>query len=476
MKLYTLLKDINCRVFGNTNIEIAGIYHKDTQVKENGLFFCLRGTRVDGVNFINSAIKNGAIAIVTEQEISGISQTTQIIVKNARETMSLIACKFFGNPANKLKIIGVTGTNGKTTTTNVIAALLEKFEKKVAIIGTNGVIFSGKKYDTGFTTPDPIDLQKYFAKMVKEKIEYVVMEVSAHALDLNKVSGFKFEISVFTNFTEDHLDYFKTMEKYFVAKSKLFTKKHSKFAILNQDDSQFKKLASCINIPFLTYAINNEANYFAIKISTCNQLQTFTLNKQICVKTQLLGKFNVSNILASIAVLEALGFKTEKIISYLQDVKPVEGRFNVLKVKDSLIVVDYAHTPDGLENVLKTCREISNGSKVISVFGCGGNRDSQKRKIMGEISSKNADFTIITSDNPRFEKRETIARHIEEGMINSNYSIELDRAKAIKKAILMAESGDVVLIAGKGAEPYIDENGSKIPYSDYIEIEKFRRE
>lgn len=476
MKLYTLIKDINCRVLGNTDLDIAGICHKDTEVKDKSLFFCLRGTRVDGINFVSSAIKNGSVAIVTEQELSGVSGITQIIVKNARETMSLIACKFFGNPANKLKIVGVTGTNGKTTITNIIASVLEKLGKKVAIVGTNGVIFSGKKFDTGLTTPDPIELQKYFSQMVKDKIEYVIMEVSAHSLDLNKVSGFTFEVSVFTNLTEDHLDYFKTMDKYFLAKAKLFTKKHSKLAVLNRDDAFFKKLENCINIPYLTYAKNSEADYFANQIQMSGGFQKFIFNNLSIVETQLFGTFNVSNVLASIAVLEALGYKRGDILAGISEVKPVEGRFNILKVKDSLIVIDYAHTPDGLENVLKTCRELASGSKVISVFGCGGNRDSQKRKIMGEISSKNADFTIITSDNPRFEKRETIAKHIEEGMCNSNYIIELERSKAIEKAILMAEAGDVVLVAGKGAEPYIDENGIKIPYSDYVEVEKFRRE
>jgi UDP-N-acetylmuramoyl-L-alanyl-D-glutamate--2,6-diaminopimelate ligase len=474
MKLFYLLKNINARVFGNCDVDITGLYHKDTEVKEGGLFFCLRGTKVDGTSYVSSAIKNGAVAIVAEQEIQNLSGITQIIVKNARETMSLIASKFYGNPAGKLKIIGVTGTNGKTTITNMLASILEKFGKKCAIIGTNGVFFAENKFDTAMTTPDPIELQKYFAMMVKSKVEYVCMEVSAHAIDLHKVDGFVFEEIIFTNLTEDHLDYFKTMERYFSAKASIFSKQHTKFAILNFDDDYAVRLSKCINVPFLTYAINEKADYMASEIKTIGTGQTFKLNSSESINLSMAGKFNVSNALASISATLHLGFDLKGIADGLSSMKQVAGRFNTIMVNGVLIVVDYAHTPDGLSNILLTCKDIAKRSKLISVFGCGGNRESQKRSIMGEISSKIADYTIITSDNPRFEAREKIAADIEKGMINSNYVIELDRSKAIEKAIFMAKKGDVVVVAGKGAEPYIDENGVKIPYSDFEEIEKIR--
>ena len=217
MKLFKLIKNYRCRVVGNLNVEISGLYHRDTEVKNGGLFFCLRGTRVDGVDYLNSAIRNGAVAIVTEQEIPNLYKVSQIIVKNARDAMSNFSAEFFGNPASKLKIIGVTGTNGKTTTTTMIANVLEFTGKKVALIGTNGVFICGKKYNSEMTTPDPIELHNYFLKMVKARCEYVCMEVSAHALDLLKIEGFKFDVVVFTNLSEDHLDYFKTMERYFAA-------------------------------------------------------------------------------------------------------------------------------------------------------------------------------------------------------------------------------------------------------------------
>ena len=474
MKLYSLLKNINCRVFGTTVLDIKGIYHNDTEVKSNGLFFCLRGTRVDGREFVLSAVKNGAVAIVTEQEIPNLSNVTQIVVKNARETMSLIACKFFGNPAEKLKIIGVTGTNGKTTITNMLASILKNFGKKCAVVGTNGIFINNNHYDTGLTTPDPIDLQRYFSIMVKNKIEYVCMEVSAHAVALNKVDGFRFSQVIFTNLTEDHLDYFKTMENYFLAKSKLFSKKYTNIAILNLDDEYGVRLSKCINLSYFGYAINNQSDLRAENIKINDFGQNFDLDGKD-VRINFLGRFNVYNSLATILCLEKLGFSRDEVISKIKFINQVEGRFNPYFIDEKIIVIDYAHTPDGLENALKTCRDLSKNSKVISVFGCGGNRDKEKRKIMGEISSNLADYTIITSDNPRFESRENIAREIEKGFTNKNYKIVLDRKLAIKEAIEFAEKGDIILISGKGSENYIEEAGVKIPYSDKAEIEKYRR-
>lgn len=476
MKLFKLIKNYKCRVVGNSNIEITGLFHKDTEVKTGGLFFCLRGTRVDGADYIESAIKNGAVAVVVENEIPNLFRVTQIIVKNARDAMSNFACVFFGNPATKLKIIGVTGTNGKTTITTMIANVLQVADKKVALVGTNGIFILGKKIPSEMTTPDPIELQYYFAKMVKQKCEYVCMEVSAHALDLLKLEGFKFEICVFTNLTEDHLDYFKTMENYYLAKAKLFTSKHTKFAILNIDDEYAKNLETRINIPYKTYSITNKASYFASDIKFEQGKQRFCFNNCCNMEINMAGRFNVSNALASIAVLKHFEIDTAIIQKAFKTMPKVDGRFNYFLINGVGIVIDYAHTPDGLENLLKATKELKSGGKLYVVFGCGGNRETQKRSKMGEISSKYADFVIISSDNPRFEPREKIAKEIEKGMTNSNYLIELDRSKAIKIAFEMAVAGDILVIAGKGAENYIDENGVKIPYSDYDEIEKFRSE
>ena len=475
MKLCMLIKNINCRIVGSSIVEIKGLYHKDTEVKEGGLFFCLRGTRVDGADFVKSAIKNGAVAIVTEQEIQNLTRVTQVIVKNARETMSLIACKFYGNPSEKLCMIGVTGTNGKTTTTNMMSFILEGLGRKTAIVGTNGIFIKGNKIDSGMTTPDPIDLQKHLALMVKNKVEYVCIEVSAHAAFLNKVDGMVFDIMVFTNLTEDHLDFFKTINNYFNAKAKLFTRKHTKYAILNVDDERVKRLVSSINLPFNTYAINTEADFQAKDILLTKCGQKFSVGN-IPFEISMAGKFNISNALAAVASIYCLGFGLDDISKILKTMPAVEGRFNCFEIDEKLIIIDYAHTPDGLRNILSICKDMVKDKKVISVFGCGGNRETQKRSIMGEISSKIADFTIITTDNPRFENRNEIAKQVENGVIGHNYLIELDRSCAIRRAINIAEKGDIVVVAGKGSEPYIEENGIKIPYSDIVEIEKIRRE
>ena len=476
MKLCVLLKNVNCRILGNAAVEIKGLYHRDTEVKEGGLFFCLRGTKIDGSEFVKSAVSNGAVAVVTEQEIQNLSKVTQVVVKDAREAMSLISCRFFGEPAKKLKLVGVTGTNGKTTTTNIISYALENCGVKSAVIGTNGVFVKGCKFDTGMTTPDPIELQRYLAFMVKNKIQVVCIEVSAHAGRLHKVDGVVFDVMVFTNLTEDHLDFFKNMEDYYLAKANLFTQKYAKFAVVNIDDIVFgKRLFESINLPKITYSIINESDYQAFNIKSERIGQSFEAHGKK-FNILLSGKFNVLNMLASISVLEHLGISLEKSSTVLEKMEPVDGRFNIVDVCGVTVVVDYAHTPDGLKNILMACREMANGKRVISVFGCGGNRESQKRAIMGEISSKFADFTVITSDNPRYEKREDIVKDIEKGVVNEKYCVELDRGVAIKKAILMAKEGDVVVIAGKGSESYIDENGVKIPYSDFAEIEKIRRE
>lgn len=507
MKLYSLLKNIKCRIFGTTILNISGLYHKDTEVKENGLFFCLRGTRVDGTEFVKSAVKNGAVAVVTEQEIQGLSFVTQIVVKNARETMSLIACRFYGSPAEKLKLIGVTGTNGKTTVSTLIFSSLKSFGKNCAVIGTNGIIIQNQIFESGMTTPDPIILQKYLSLMVRKKVEYVVMEVSAHALDLCKIDGIVFEQVIFTNLTEDHLDYFKTMEKYFSAKQKLFSKKYAKLAIINIDDEYGKRLAGSINLPYFTYAINEknanlvltdseqtkQGQKFCACFKTFDILKSEKVNSNFCLNNpetsnlndivlndfesqnfeiKLFGKFNLYNYLAVILSLKNLGYSLSEIAGVSKFIQPVDGRFNTYFVGEKMVVIDYAHTPDGLLNILNSCREIAKSKKLIAVFGCGGNRETGKRKIMGEISSKIADFSIITTDNPRFEKKEEIAREIESGFLNKNYEIVLDRAKAIERALVLADDGDVICIAGKGAENYIEENGIKIPYSDRAIIEK----
>ncbi len=493
MKLFSLIKNLKCRTKGSLHYDITGLYHKDSDVQANGLFFCLEGENFKGSSFAAVAVKNGAVAVVVEHEIMGLKGVTQIIVKNARRAMSELAAVFFENAHKHLKIVGVTGTNGKTTITNMLASVLETAGKKTAIIGTNGIYIGKNKYNLQMTTPDPIELHKYFKIMLTHGIEYVCMEVSAHAIFLDKVYGINFEACIFTNLTEDHLDYFKTMEDYFFAKQKLFNSKRVKLSIINADDEYGKKLLTSIITPKITYSINEASSFKAVDILRQGARQTFCVGNE-GYQINMAGSFNVSNATATIAALKSLGIEGVDIQQGLKNLQSVEGRFNTYDVNGVLVIIDYAHTPDGLKNVLEACREIieksaksiqnhtntdilhqkmQKNSKLIAVFGCGGNRDNKKRKVMGSISETLADFTIITSDNPRFESREKIANDIEEGMQKNNHMIELDRAAAIKLALSMAEQDDVVLIAGKGAEDYIDENGIKTPYSDYAEIEKY---
>ena len=471
MKLYSIIKNIKCRNIGSTNLEISGLYHVDSQVKNNGLYFCIDGENFSGKNFVKNAVNNGAVAIVCEKEIEGLHCVTQIIVKNVRSAMSFMACNFYGNPAKKLKIIGVTGTNGKTTTTYMISSLINSAGKRCAIIGTNGVIYDNKNYQTEMTTPDPIVLQKIFKKMVKDKIEYVAMEVSAHAIYLDKLDGFKFELIIFTNLTEDHLDFFKTMNKYFEAKRKIFTGNHTARALINIDDEFGLKLYQSINLEKYTYSICKPSDYFAKDIKYKNYKQTFTFDGKK-FETNFLGTFNIYNLLATMGAVKILNLDDGNLVNNVKEIKQVPGRFNTIEKNGRLFIVDYAHTPDGLENVLLLCKGIVNDKKLICVFGCGGNRETQKRSKMGEISSKFADLSIITSDNPRFESRERIALDIQKGFLNNNYKIILDRAEAVGFAYKKSNFGDVILVAGKGAENYIDEMGVKTKYSDFDVIDK----
>lgn len=471
MRLYSLLKNVGHRMFGSSLVDVSGLYHKHSDVESGGLFFCINGKNFSGEDYAKEAVKNGAVAVVTEKEIIGIHGTSQVIVKDVRSAMSKIACNFYGNPACKLKIIGVTGTNGKTTTTHMIAGFLESYGKKCAIIGTNGVVFGDEKIETGMTTPDPIELQKIFLELNKKHIEYVCMEVSAHSIFLNKLDGIKFELMIFTNLTEDHLDFFETMENYYLAKAKIFTSLYTKIALINIDDFYGKRLFESIKINKFTYAIDSEANYNATEIKLNNFKQEFYFDNQKII-TGFLGKFNIYNLLSAMASVKILGFNLTNLQNRISNLKSVDGRFNTMVINKKLFIVDYAHTPDGLENVLKLCKSILNGQKLICIFGCGGNRETQKRSKMGEISSIYADLTIISSDNPRFEDRMKIAKEIECGVLNNNYKIILDRVEAIKFADKISDEGDVILVAGKGNENYIDEQGVKIYYSDYDEIKK----
>ena len=473
MKLFKLLKGIKCRVFGSMLIEIKGLYHNDKEVCDGGMFFCLNGTNSRGLNYASSAVESGAVVVVSEREIQGLHNVTQVLVKNVRKAMSLISKNFYENPAKNLKLIGVTGTNGKTSTTYMISSMLESLGFSSAIIGTNGVVYKGKRIETGMTTPDPIELQKILYNLAKDGVMYVCMEVSAHSIFYNKIEGLMFDAVIFSNLTEDHLDFFGSMEEYFQAKRKLFSKKYAKTAIINVDDEYGRRLVESINMSTKTYSIYSKSDYRSINLGVKSFRQQIKLVGQK-IDSGLLGEFNIYNLTSAVACLSVLEIEIQNLQKLISEIKEIPGRFNTRVIKQKLFIIDYAHTPDGLENVLKLCKTLVSDKKIICVFGCGGNREAQKRSKMGEISSKYADFTIITTDNPRFEEKHKIAKDIEAGIKNRDYKIVLDRAEAIKFANIISNEGDVILIAGKGSENYIDEKGEKKYYSDYDEIEKLR--
>lgn len=465
MKLKDIVLDYGL-ILGDKNLEITGLYHNSSEVKEGGLFFAIEGTKVNGEDYILDAINNGAKAIVTSSDKDfGVCK---VKVNNVRKAMSLFSCNFYNNPSKDMIIISVTGTNGKTTSTFMLESVLKAAGYSVGIIGTNGVYLNGKKLDTNLTTPDPIYLQKTLSYFKSEGVEVVCMEVSAHALYLDKTYGIMTDIALFTNLTQDHLDFFDNMRDYGDSKAKLFTGTMSKIAVVNLDDDFGKNLYKNRNIKMIGYSKNgNEADIIATPLSH-NKYNSFKVKidkSEEQINLKLLGSFNISNALGVIGAMNYLGIDLSTIKFGLENLTSVSGRFNVYEYNDIKFIIDYAHTPDGLFNILSETNKITKG-KVICVFGCGGNRDNSKREIMGKIASENSAFCFITNDNPRFEEPIKIANDIAKGIKGNNYQIELDRKEAIKKAVSMARTGDSVVITGKGTETYMEVMGEKLAFDD----------
>ena len=477
MNLKNILQGIeNIKGKGNFDIEIENIESDSRKVTRNGLFFAIKGFAVDGTDYINSAVENGAIAVVIEDEkdikkIEKINDITVALVPDIRKAMAISACNFYDNPSKKLRLVGVTGTKGKTTTTFMVKEILEKQGYKVGLIGTIanyiGEVCLG---DSSRTTPESIELQKLFARMVEEKCQVAVMEVSSQSLKLDRVYGCDFDIGVFTNFSEDHISEHEhpDMEDYFKSKCKLFDM--CKTAFINVDDLYGEKLKKIIPCEFATYGIDNSCNLLAKDITITNSYVDFKVkltDRNERVKVDIPGRFTVYNALAAISIALKLGCSSENIKEALLEIK-VPGRSELVPNKKGLtIMIDYAHSPESLENILSAVKSYTRG-KVISVFGCGGDRDTSKRATMGEISGRIADYTIITSDNPRTEKPELIVEEIESGMkkTNGKYEVVVDRIEAIKTAINMAGKTDIIVLAGKGHEPYQEINGVKYPFDE----------
>lgn len=462
MKLYDLIKGIATTDI--PNIEIIDITSDNRkEIKKGAMFVCIKGNTFDGHNAAKDMIDKGASVIVCEKDL-GLSE--QIIVEDTRDCYPKLCAAFFSNPQNDIKLMGVTGTNGKTTITTVIKKVLSSLGHKVGLIGTCQNEIGDKILHAERTTPEPYELYELLANMRDENCEYLVMEVSSQALEQKRVGPLNFEIAMFTNLTQDHLDVHKTMENYYQAKKLLFGM--SKKAIINIDDEAGKRYFNEIDCEKYSFSINNEADYYAkdITLSASGVNYNFCDNKNTYpVEFKMPGLFNVSNSLAVIACCEKLGYEGKDIIKILKEVSGVRGRAEVVPTgRNFTVLCDYAHTPDAIENVLEAIKSCTTG-RVVCLFGCGGNRDARKRPLMAQAAERHSDFMIITSDNPRDEDPKMIIEDILAGIKDTKvpYITIVDRIEAIHWAVKNAKEGDVIVLAGKGHEDYqILPNGVKI--------------
>ncbi len=475
MKLYDIIS--NLKFIGIKNYQDMDIDSLTCDSKErlnNGLYFCIKGTKIDGHDFADESIKNGAICLVVDHFLD--IPIAQIMVENVRSTMSYISSIFFAtDKIENMKFIGITGTNGKTTTTFIIREILTQMNKGVGMIGTEGVYIKNLMLPPALTTPDPIFLHKLISDMHENGCEYCVMEVSAHAIALNKIDDIKYDIVGISNITNDHLDFFINMENYIKCKASLFDSKHAKMGVVNIDDKFSKDIVKKSNIDIQTYGKDGDFKIIEInQQTTSTEFKFFHKNHEYKCVTNLIGEYNIHNLLMAIACLNSVGFEIKEILKIIKTTKiVVPGRFNILKLEANFdVLIDYAHTPDGMKNVLSSVKKLP-VERIITVFGCGGDRDRSKRNMMGKIAVDYSDITIVTSDNPRCENPDIIIDDIVKGIENKNVIRICDRRSAIEYALSIAKSKDIILILGKGAENYQEIGNIKIPYSDYDTVDNY---
>lgn len=470
MELSYILSGLN-NIFikGDASVDIKDIAYDSRKVIKGAAFVCIKGFKTDGHDYIEDAVKNGASALIMEKDVEIPEGIVKVKVPDTREALAVMSAAFFGHPTKSMKLIGVTGTNGKTTTTYLIKSILEEGGFSTGLIGTISNIIGGKPVEAHRTTPESYELQKMFYDMKNAGTDYCVMEVSSHSLELKRVAGCLFNVGIFTNLTRDHLDFHGTFENYLNAKMKLFAQ--SKKAAINLDDSYSGQVIERINVPAVTYSINEESDVKASDIEISSKFSKFKLTykgESIPVILQLPGRYNVYNALGAATACLEEGIPLDVIKRGLENVKGVPGRSEVIDSgRGFTIVIDYAHTPDGLENILKTVKEYAKG-RIITLFGCGGDRDKTKRPEMGEIAGRYSDFCFVTSDNPRTEEPMAIINDILPGISKTSCSFEViaDRKEAIKRAVLSASANDVVLIAGKGHETYQVLNNRTIHFDE----------
>lgn len=476
MRLSDLLTGVDFQYQqGSDDVNISMLHYDSRKILPGGLFLCLPGQLTDGHVFIEQAVKNGAVAVVVERGVPVQLGITCVKTTNARKTMARIAANFYDHPSTQLRVVGITGTNGKTTVSHLIQIILEEYGAKTGILGTLYARIDKWQKEYGHTTPESVEVQEFLDMVRQMSGQWAIMEVSSHALEQFRVEEIDFNVAVFTNLTQDHLDYHGTMEEYARAKSKLFSMIPAVpgyFCIINGDDPSCSLFTSVCSASYYTYGINNEADVRAVDVDTSLKGTRFmvkTAHKSFPIEMSLIGTFSVYNALAAIAFALAQEIPVEVIQKALHKVWGVPGRFEQVETGgDFTVIVDYAHTPDGLENILKTSRELAE-NRLIVVFGCGGDRDRSKRPLMGGIAGKYSDYCIVTSDNPRNEDPQKIISDIIPGLETvpgSQYVVIPDRREAIRHAIQMACPHDLVIIAGKGHENYQLIKGEKLKFDD----------
>ncbi len=497
MKLSALLDTLPQKTVINVGIpdpEIGSVHCMSTDVVPGGLFIAVPGLTADGHDYIDDALAKGASAVVVQKPVS--RDITVVEVKDTRKALAELSAKFYGYPSTSMTVIGLTGTNGKTTTSFLIESILEKAGFRTGVIGTVNYRHSNKIFDNPMTTPESLDLQRILHEMATSGVTHVVLEVSSHAIDLGRVDSCWFDVCLFTNLTQDHLDYHENMSSYWACKKRLFTdhlsnspKADTAIAVINCNNDRGQELLKTLSVKCLSVGFSDDYTIRAERIENSLSGISCTISipeADINIRSSLVGTFNIENILCAAGAGHALGISPEIIKKGLESFQSVPGRLE--RISDSgnrFIFVDYAHTPDALENVMSTLKTVSDG-KMISVFGCGGDRDSTKRPLMGKIAGKYSDLTVITSDNPRTEDPLKIIRQILDGtqqvsaheydkkelennFNNKGYVVEPDRRKAIQLGISMSSPGDTVLIAGKGHETYQIIGEKTIPFDDRVE-------
>ena len=478
MKLEKILNNIDYKLIkGSLDTEVSGLYYDSRKVTNGSAFICLSGTQVDGHDYIKSAIEKGATTIIIEKDVEVPEDVTVVKLPNTRKNLSLLAINYFDNPASKLTMIGITGTKGKTTTSWMIKNILEEDGHKTGVIGTMGVFIGNTHYDTVNTTPESYDIQKYLKEMVDDKVEYAIMEVSSQALKVGRVEGLSFDYGVFTNLTKDHIGEgeHENMEDYIYSKSLLFQK--CKHGILNIDDIHYEDMIKNSTCDIHTFGKNKEANLLIdnIKLLRKEHFIGLELNTKGIIEDTFLvntpGEFSAYNASSAILTTYLIGCKVENIKKALSKVA-VKGRVEIVPVSSKYsVIIDYAHNGVSMQSILDTMRAY-NPKRIVSLFGCGGNRDKEKRHIMGEVAGRLADYTFISIDNPRFEDEKIVMADVESGIkkLTNNYTIVMPRSVAILKAYLSSSKNDVIVVSGKGTEPYYEVMGEKRLYREDLVI------